>query len=168
MHVVGGREVTKRRPSAKTSCRCDDDDDLAPRRSHRARRPEHGLVSSDSVPTRFEAKRVRPTLKIVVIDPRRTATCEDGRICILPIRAGTDVWLFNGLLGVPRSTWRRRRGVHREQHGRCVSRALLVAENTGRRCESVAQRCRIDPRRLDASIGCSRQRKRRSRFFRKA
>lgn len=36
-------------------------------------------------------------LKVVVIDPRRTLTCEIADIH-LPIRAGTDAWLFNGLL----------------------------------------------------------------------
>ncbi len=36
-------------------------------------------------------------MKIVVIDPRRTATCELADLH-LPVRAGTDVWLFNGLL----------------------------------------------------------------------
>jgi len=35
--------------------------------------------------------------KLVVIDPRRTATCEDSELH-LPIKPGTDVWLFNGLL----------------------------------------------------------------------
>ncbi|HKE95519.1 MAG TPA: molybdopterin-dependent oxidoreductase, partial [Povalibacter sp.] len=43
------------------------------------------------------AKQQRPEMKIVVIDPRRTATCEFADLH-LPIRAGTDVWLFNGLL----------------------------------------------------------------------
>src|SRR5882724_13532812 len=42
-------------------------------------------------------KERRPDLKIVVIDPRRTPTCEIADFH-LPIRAGTDVWLFNGLL----------------------------------------------------------------------
>ena len=36
-------------------------------------------------------------MKIVVIDPRRTATCELADLH-LPVKAGTDVWLFNGLL----------------------------------------------------------------------
>jgi len=35
--------------------------------------------------------------KLVVIDPRRTATCEDSDLH-LPVKLGTDVWLFNGLL----------------------------------------------------------------------
>jgi assimilatory nitrate reductase catalytic subunit len=44
------------------------------------------------------AKEARPGMKIVVVDPRRTATCELADLH-LPIKPGTDVWLFNGLLG---------------------------------------------------------------------
>ena len=43
------------------------------------------------------AKETRPELKVVVIDPRRTATCDVADLH-LPIRSGMDVWLFNGLL----------------------------------------------------------------------
>jgi assimilatory nitrate reductase catalytic subunit len=93
-----------------------------------------------------EAKRQRPEMKIVVIDPRRTATCELADLH-LPIRAGTDVWLFNGLLA------------YLHQHG-CddpafvanhtvgSSRALLVAENTAGDVAAVAKRCRVDARQL--------------------
>jgi assimilatory nitrate reductase catalytic subunit len=42
-------------------------------------------------------KEARPEVKIVVIDPRRTATCEIADLH-LPVKPGTDVWLFNGLL----------------------------------------------------------------------
>jgi assimilatory nitrate reductase catalytic subunit len=42
-------------------------------------------------------KEVRPQFKLVVIDPRRTATCELADLH-LPVKPGTDVWLFNGLL----------------------------------------------------------------------
>ncbi len=43
------------------------------------------------------AKEARPDMKLVVIDPRRTATCELADLH-LPVKSGTDVWLFNGLL----------------------------------------------------------------------
>jgi assimilatory nitrate reductase catalytic subunit len=43
------------------------------------------------------AKELRPELKIVVVDPRHTATCGIADLH-LPIRAGTDVALFAGLL----------------------------------------------------------------------
>jgi assimilatory nitrate reductase catalytic subunit len=43
------------------------------------------------------AKRTRPQMRVVVIDPRRTATCDiaDLHLAILP---GSDAFLFNGLL----------------------------------------------------------------------
>jgi assimilatory nitrate reductase catalytic subunit len=44
-----------------------------------------------------EAKERRPDLKVVVIDPRRTATCDIADLH-LPLKAGTDVALFAGLL----------------------------------------------------------------------
>ena len=44
-----------------------------------------------------KAKQQNPDLKIVVIDPRRTATAELADL-FLPIKAGSDVALFNGLL----------------------------------------------------------------------
>ncbi len=43
------------------------------------------------------AKRARPALKVVVIDPRRTETCEVADLH-LALRPGSDVALFNGLL----------------------------------------------------------------------
>jgi assimilatory nitrate reductase catalytic subunit len=45
----------------------------------------------------LKAREARPEMKLVVIDPRRTATCELADLH-LPVKAGTDVWLFNGLL----------------------------------------------------------------------
>ncbi len=47
------------------------------------------------------AKKARPSMKVVVIDPRRTATCEilqSDSDLHLAIKPGTDAWLFNGLL----------------------------------------------------------------------
>jgi len=44
-----------------------------------------------------QAKEDNPALKIVVIDPRKTMTCDFADLH-LPIKAGTDVALFNGLL----------------------------------------------------------------------
>ena len=93
-----------------------------------------------------DARQRRPDLKIVVIDPRRTATCEFADLH-LPIRAGTDVWLFNGLLS------------YLHQHGTVdtdfvashttgLDRALLVAENTAGDLRAVAKICGIDERRL--------------------
>jgi assimilatory nitrate reductase catalytic subunit len=44
-----------------------------------------------------EAKEINPDMRVVVIDPRRTASCDIADLH-LPIRPGTDVILFNGLL----------------------------------------------------------------------
>jgi assimilatory nitrate reductase catalytic subunit len=44
-----------------------------------------------------QARRERPGLKIIVIDPRRTATCEDADLH-LALTPGSDTLLFNGLL----------------------------------------------------------------------
>ncbi len=44
-----------------------------------------------------KAKQERPHLKIVVLDPRRTATCEIADIHI-PLAPGSDAYFFNGLL----------------------------------------------------------------------
>jgi len=47
------------------------------------------------------AKKARPEMRVVVIDPRRTATCEilQPRADLhLAIKPGADAWLFNGLL----------------------------------------------------------------------
>ncbi|MCP1675338.1 assimilatory nitrate reductase catalytic subunit [Natronocella acetinitrilica] len=43
------------------------------------------------------AKAERPDMRVVVIDPRRTDTCEIADLH-LPLAPGTDVWLWNGLL----------------------------------------------------------------------
>ncbi len=42
-------------------------------------------------------KENNPNVKVVVVDPRRTQTCDIADLH-LPINLGTDVWLFNGLL----------------------------------------------------------------------
>ena len=92
------------------------------------------------------ARQERPDMKIVVIDPRRTATCEFADLH-LPVRAGTDVWLFNGLLAF----------LH--QHGAVATefvtrstsgsdQALRVAEKTAGSTRAVAKACGIDERTL--------------------
>ncbi len=45
----------------------------------------------------MKAKELNPQLKIVVIDPRRTATCESADLH-LAIKPGSDAYYFNGLL----------------------------------------------------------------------
>ncbi|SKA02398.1 assimilatory nitrate reductase (NADH) alpha subunit apoprotein [Enhydrobacter aerosaccus] len=61
------------------------------------------------------AKRARPRMKVVVIDPRRTETCDIADLH-LALRPGSDVALFNGLLT--------------ELHQRGATAADFVAEHT--------------------------------------
>jgi assimilatory nitrate reductase catalytic subunit len=65
-------------------------------RFDRADRLEHGLVPSDPVSAHARRAKTRGT-KIVVIDPRRTATADECDLH-LALDPGTDVLLFNGLL----------------------------------------------------------------------
>jgi assimilatory nitrate reductase catalytic subunit len=90
----------------------------------------------------LRARAARPGLRIVVIDPRQTATC-DGADLHLPVRAGTDTWLFNGLLA-----WLAQQG-HVDAgfvvaHTRGYARARLVAENTAGEVTAVARRCGLE------------------------
>src|ERR1700723_599382 len=86
-----------------------------------------------------KAKEARPALRVVVIDPRRTPTCDMADLH-LPLRAGTDVTLFNGLL-----CWlAQHQLVDRpfvDAHTRGAAHALLVAENTAGDVGAVARLC---------------------------
>ena len=94
----------------------------------------------------FKAKELRPSMRVVVIDPRRTPTCDMADLH-LPLRAGTDVTLFNGLL----SWLARHQAVDRafvENHTRGAAQALLVAENTAGDVGAVARLCGLDTKSL--------------------
>lgn len=85
----------------------------------------------------------RPHMKLVVIDPRRTATCELADLH-LPIKPGTDVWLFNGLL-----CYLARAGVIADdfvtQHSSGLDAALAVAHEDCSDPLKVARICKVDP-----------------------
>jgi assimilatory nitrate reductase catalytic subunit len=85
------------------------------------------------------AKELRPALKLVVIDPRRTPTCEIADLH-LPVRAGTDVWLFNGLLSY---LDRERSGDTGfiDRHTTNVDAALAIAREQTSSLEEVAHHC---------------------------
>jgi assimilatory nitrate reductase catalytic subunit len=94
-----------------------------------------------------EAKARRPQLRIVVIDPRRTSTCEIADLH-LPIRPGTDVWLFNGLLAY----------LHRNgcadaefvaKHTSGAAQALATAETSTADATELGRTCGIDPGRIE-------------------
>ena len=94
------------------------------------------------------AKEARPEMKIVAIDPRRTATCELADLH-LPLRAGTDVRLFNGLL-----SYLARHGhgddVFVADHTAGLDDALAVADADGADIAAVARACKLAPQDVQA------------------
>ncbi|OZI43116.1 nitrate reductase [Bordetella genomosp. 4] len=87
------------------------------------------------------AKEARPDMKLVVVDPRHTATCELADLH-LPIKPGTDVWLFNGLLAhLVRQGLADERFV--AEHTAGLEEALLAADADSD-IASVARDCRLD------------------------
>jgi len=92
-----------------------------------------------------KAKEARPEMKLVVIDPRRTATCELADLH-LPVKGGTDVWLFNGLLN-----FLHEHGLSDpafiDAHTSGMAETLRAAEGAGD-LKAIAKTCRIDPQDL--------------------
>ena len=85
------------------------------------------------------AKEARPDLQVVVIDPRRTATCELADLH-LPVKPGTDVWLFNGLLSYLARSEERNDGFI-DEHTTGLDDAILAADIE---LLEVARICRLD------------------------
>jgi assimilatory nitrate reductase catalytic subunit len=94
----------------------------------------------------MQARQQRPELKLVVIDPRRTPTSESADLH-MPIRSGTDVWLFNGLLA-----YLSRHGVTDVEfvnaHTTGLEAALNAVGNSAYDEAAIAQVCGIDLRKL--------------------
>ena len=88
-----------------------------------------------------KARERRPEMKLVVIDPRRTATSEMADLH-LPIRPGTDVWLFNGLM-----SFLHQHGVvdtaFVDAHTSGLARTMAIADNTAGDLRSIAAQCKV-------------------------
>jgi assimilatory nitrate reductase catalytic subunit len=92
-----------------------------------------------------EAKERRPQLRVVVIDPRRTASCDIADLH-LPVRPGSDAWLFNGLLHhLQRAGATELKAAQLRGDG--LAEALAAAADCADPQE-LAQRCGIDAERL--------------------
>lgn len=89
------------------------------------------------------AKEARPNMKIVVIDPRKTDTCDIADL-FLPIKSGTDSVLFNGLLHYLASN-----GAcdydYLEKSVENYSAALSAARTMSPNILSVATQCQLKP-----------------------
>lgn len=87
------------------------------------------------------AKRFHPERRLVCIDPRRTATAESADLH-LPIRPGTDVLLFNGLLNYLRQNDALDFDFL-ESHSEGFARAFQVARETAPTIPAVAAGCGV-------------------------
>ncbi len=89
------------------------------------------------------AREKRPGLKVVVVDPRRTATCDIADLH-LPLAAGSDVALFNGLLVQLHAAGVAERGFV-EQYTAGLDQALAAAHATTPDIAAIARRCHLPP-----------------------
>ncbi len=93
-----------------------------------------------------DAKRARPEMRVVVIDPRRTDTAELADLH-LSIRPGSDAALFNGLLGY----LFRNGSVERDfvdRHTQGAGAALSAAMASVPSLASAASQCGVEPGEL--------------------
>lgn len=94
-----------------------------------------------------KAKEDRPELKVVVIDPRKTATCEIADLH-LPLKSGSDSALFNGLL----SYLHQHNYIDQdfvENHTEGFSEALITAQQSSSDIELLAQKCGLTPEGIE-------------------
>lgn len=88
------------------------------------------------------AKKARPGLKVVVIDPRRTVSCDIADLH-LPIKPGTDAFLFNGLLNfIHQHGFANREYIEQHTEGlqTAIEQATWYAPDVG----AVASHCVLD------------------------
>jgi assimilatory nitrate reductase catalytic subunit len=88
------------------------------------------------------AKEANPALKVVVIDPRRTASCDIADLH-LPIASGSDAIVFNGLLHYL-SQQNALNQTYIDTHTEGFSEALDSAKNSSDSIEQVAAQCLVN------------------------
>jgi len=88
-----------------------------------------------------KAKQQRPDLKVVVIDPRKTPTCDIADL-YLPVKPGSDAILFNGLLQYLNQNecidW-----PFVNEHTEGLAEALVSAQASSADVSQVAQGCEL-------------------------
>ena len=97
---------------------------------------------------RIQMARAERGVRVVNIDPRRTATSE-GADLHLPIKPGTDAQLWNGLLLLARRARRARPALHRRAHAKALRRRSARARMQAGRV--AAGRARHRPRQRATS-----------------
>lgn len=93
------------------------------------------------------AKENNPALKVVVIDPRKTPTCDIADLH-LPVKMGADVALFNGLL-----SYLNQHNVldvdFIKNHTQGFQQTLSAAQKDAGNVATVAQKCQLDASLLE-------------------
>ena len=89
-----------------------------------------------------QAKKDNPDMMVVVIDPRKTATCEIADLH-LAIKPGTDQVLFNGLL-VHLKKSKEINALFVNNHTEGLDDALAMAESHAATAEVVSELCNLD------------------------
>ncbi|MBS9402976.1 nitrate reductase [Halomonas sp. TRM85114] len=93
------------------------------------------------------AKSRNPLLRVVVIDPRVTDSCEIADL-YLGLAPGTDARLFNGLLAWMADK-KRLDTIYLEKHTRGLADALAAAREDDTSVAAIAADCDVDPERLE-------------------
>lgn len=94
------------------------------------------------------AKQDNPDLKLVVIDPRRTASCDIADLH-LPVLPGSDTVLFNGLL-LYINDHEERNTLFVDNHTEGVNAALECARAQADTIARVANACGLDPALIES------------------
>ncbi|MFK5913780.1 MAG: molybdopterin-dependent oxidoreductase [Woeseiaceae bacterium] len=94
-----------------------------------------------------QAKQDNPDMKVIVIDPRRTASCDIADMH-LSIKPGTDHVLFNGLL-VHLSKNNKINASYVNKHTEGSGRALEMARSFAGSVEEVSQQCNLNSSDVD-------------------
>ena len=89
-----------------------------------------------------KAKQDNPNLKIIVIDPRKTPTCDIADLH-LPLKPGSDAILFNGLLNYLNQNEHIDWGFV-NQHTEGFAEALVSAQSSGNIAQ-IAEDCELSP-----------------------
>jgi assimilatory nitrate reductase catalytic subunit len=90
-----------------------------------------------------QARRENPDLQLVVIDPRRTASCE-GADLHLPLLPGSDAVLFNGLLTYLHAQ-SEENALFTTHHTSGMEAALSAARLSSPDIDAVAAQCALEP-----------------------
>jgi assimilatory nitrate reductase catalytic subunit len=91
-------------------------------------------------------KEANPNVKVVVIDPRKTQTCDIADLH-LPLDLGTDTWLFNGLLNALNQN-KKINHTYVNEHCEGLDSAILAAEKSSGNIFELAEQLNLDERDL--------------------